>query len=87
MSGNCDRQYCEEVRRRLYLLLDGECDPEESRLLEEHIARCPECVEEFGSEQALRRLLRRCCQQTAPVELRHRITTQIRVTYRSVRFE
>ena len=46
-----------------------------------HIATCPECTECVGSEEALRRLLRRCCRQEAPVELRRRISARIRVTY------
>ncbi len=81
-GGRCGRcGHCDEVRRRLWSLLDGECDVEEARALRMHIATCPECTECVGSEEALRRLLRRCCRQEAPVELRRRISARIRVTY------
>lgn len=75
--------HCAEVRRRLHALLDGECDPVESRKLERHVRECPACFEDLGCERALRDLLRRCCCEPAPTELRRRITTRIRVTYRS----
>ncbi|WP_053411610.1 mycothiol system anti-sigma-R factor [Corynebacterium lactis] len=83
-TGGCDSEFCKDVHRRLHAFLDGECDPDERRFLDEHIHECPQCLEEFGSEQAIRQLLRRCCQQSAPAELRRRITTRIRVSYTSV---
>ena len=75
--------YCADVRRRLHALLDGECDPDETRDLEKHIRECARCSEDLGCERALRALLRRCCCEPAPTELRRRITTRIRVTYRT----
>lgn len=79
MTGQCG--HCADVRRRLWLLLDGECDPADAEALRRHIAGCPGCTDCVGGEEAIRRLLQRCCRQTAPVELRQRITTRIRVTY------
>ena len=76
---------CADVRRRLDSLRGGACDPEESRILERHIRECPRCLEDVGCERALRQLLRRCCCEPAPVELRRRITTRIGVTYRTSR--
>ncbi|MEJ5919242.1 MULTISPECIES: mycothiol system anti-sigma-R factor [unclassified Corynebacterium] len=73
----CQPQNCEQFQRRLYVLLDGECDPEESERLEKHLNKCPECAAEIGSVEAIRALLRRCCQQTAPEKLRQRITSRI----------
>ncbi len=81
-----ESEECQDVHRRLHAFLDGECDPAEKQFLDEHIHECPECLDEFGSEQAIRELLRRCCQQSAPEELRRRITTRIRVSYTSVEF-
>lgn len=86
MSNGCDSEFCAEVHRRLYEFLDGECDPAEREFLDKHIHECPQCLEEFGSEQAVRQLLRRCCQQSAPAELRQRITRRIRVSYTSVQY-
>ena len=82
----CEDAFCQDVHSRLHAFLDGECDSEERRFLEEHIHKCPQCLEEFGSEQAIRRLLRRCSQQHAPEDLRQRITTRIRVSYTRVEY-
>lgn len=89
MQGNehaCESSFCQDVHSRLYAFLDGECDQAERKYLEDHIHQCPECLEEFGSEQAIRRLLRRCCQQPAPEELRQRIATRIRISYTSIEY-
>ncbi|MDO5730620.1 mycothiol system anti-sigma-R factor [Corynebacterium sphenisci] len=77
---------CAEIRRRVEALLDGECDPVESRELESMIEACPQCMEGLGQDATIRRLLRRCCSEQAPAELRTRITTRIRVTWTRAEF-
>ncbi|AKK10538.1 mycothiol system anti-sigma-R factor [Corynebacterium uterequi] len=71
---------CEDMQRLLWeVLAPGTPRPrcEELRAL---IAACPECVEQLASEQEIRLLMQRCCGEVhAPVYLRERITTRIRI--------
>lgn len=60
----------------------GRPSSETRDVLQRSVEDCPECVETLGIEEEIRALLRMCCCEPAPVELRARITRQLRVTYR-----
>jgi anti-sigma factor (TIGR02949 family) len=73
-----DRVTCEEAFRRLDDYLDRELGTEETRLIEEHLATCAACLQEFTVERSvtdgLRRKLRRAA---APVDLLARIRAKL----------
>lgn len=69
------------VERRLIALLDEGLSDAECASLRAEIAMCPECLARLEREEALRSLLRSCCQNVrAPEGLRERVTYQLRVT-------
>ncbi|MDO4605939.1 MAG: mycothiol system anti-sigma-R factor [Bowdeniella nasicola] len=70
MSDNCR---CEEVRQRMYELLDSELERDLLARLQAHVDACPECLEIADVEAHIRRALRRSCAQEAPAALRARV--------------
>lgn len=81
---NCDDLYakhpeCVKLARMLYEYVDGGCDPHTRALLAKHAKECPSCLEALGIEQQVREILRSSCCESAPVELRYRITRQLRI--------
>lgn len=48
-----NRFTCEEAFRRIDDYLDRELGPEETRLIEEHLAICASCLREFAYEQSV----------------------------------
>lgn len=48
-----NRFTCEEAFRRIDDYLDRELGPQETRLIEEHLAICASCLREFTYEQSV----------------------------------
>jgi anti-sigma factor (TIGR02949 family) len=53
MSRPLNRHTCEEAFRRLDDFLDRRLSPEETRLVEEHLAICDACTHEFTFEASV----------------------------------
>jgi len=53
MSEHLDRMTCEEAFRRLDDFLDHELNPEEMRLVQEHLDVCAQCTREFNFERSV----------------------------------
>lgn len=80
---NSRKTDCDDLLDALYEVADGDADWESRERLRAHADACPECLQQLGLEQQVRDLLRSCCSQPAPVELRARICTQLRlISYR-----
>lgn len=79
---DCD---CEQLREVLSLFIDNELDEDVAHSLRLHADLCPACADAVDVQRHLRALLRRCCEQSAPEEVRARVITRIRQT--SVRIE
>lgn len=77
---------CQELLDVLYEYVDSDGDCVAREELRRHVEECPHCLQALGLEQQVRQLLRSCCSQPAPQELRARITTQLRVHYEVRRF-
>ena len=76
-----DKVRCEEALHDIYLLLDKECSPERDAALRKHIEDCPPCLEEYGIDEAIKKLLaRKCGGDHAPSELKSRLRASIRQT-------
>ncbi len=53
MSEHSDRMTCEEAFRRLDDFIDRQLNPEEMRLVQEHLAVCARCTREFNFETSV----------------------------------
>jgi anti-sigma factor (TIGR02949 family) len=78
MRDRLDRKTCEEAFRRLDDFLDRRLDPEETRLVEEHLRVCEACTREFTFEASvLNGVKQKVRQLAAPSELLARILSQL----------
>ncbi|MBB3035656.1 mycothiol system anti-sigma-R factor [Hoyosella altamirensis] len=70
---------CAAVMADVYLLLDHECDEIIRERLQAHLDECGPCLEAYGVEEKIKRLLsRKCGGERAPEYLRERLTIEIR---------
>jgi anti-sigma factor (TIGR02949 family) len=73
-----NRKTCEEAFRRLDDFLDRRLDPEETRLVEEHLRVCEACTREFTFEASvLDGVKQKLRQLAAPAELLTRILARL----------
>jgi mycothiol system anti-sigma-R factor len=73
---------CAAALDRLWTYLDHELTERDEAELREHLAECPPCLAEYSIDVVLKQLVRRCCQEEAPAELRVRIHERLlRVTF------
>ncbi|WP_082812566.1 mycothiol system anti-sigma-R factor [Cellulomonas timonensis] len=68
---------CTEALDRLFEYLDSELEAPDQQRVRAHLEECRPCLEEFDVEVVVKRLVRRCCQEEAPTELRVRIEEQM----------
>ena len=68
---------CREALHRIYHFLDGELTPVRRSEIEEHLDKCPPCLQMFGFETELRRVVHDKCRDTVPDGLRERIADSI----------
>ncbi|NYI69743.1 anti-sigma factor (TIGR02949 family) [Naumannella cuiyingiana] len=74
---------CAEALRRMQEFLDTELDGASVDAIRAHLEACEPCLENFDTEDALKRLVHRCCGASgisAPESLR------VRIVSRTVRF-
>lgn len=71
---------CEDALHELYVFLDGELTDEKRSQISRHIDECGPCLEVFGFEVELRRLVQRKCQEHVPAALKARIAAAIEQT-------
>ncbi len=70
---------CTAVLADVWLMLDGECDDATRERLRHHMDHCSPCIEAYGLEEKLKRLLHtKCGGDRAPEGLRERLTLEIR---------
>jgi mycothiol system anti-sigma-R factor len=69
---------CQKVKEKLYLLIDGELDNNESLLVKEHILSCPLCTLMLENEKKIDLLIRQCIPKTeAPFALKEAILNRL----------
>ena len=68
---------CREVLDQVYEYLNSEVTPDDVARIRQHLDECAPCLQEYDIEDHLKALVRRCCQEAAPADLRVRILTQI----------
>ena len=66
---------CHEVLDHLYAFHDHELTEEEADHIREHLLACEPCLDSFQVEDALRTLIRKCCnsEAIASADLRLRV--------------
>ncbi len=70
---------CSAVMADVYLLLDNECADGVRERLQSHLDNCGPCLEHYGIEERIKRMLsRKCAGERAPESLRERLTLEIR---------
>ena len=68
---------CEEAVHRIYHFLDGELTEERRRAIAAHLDLCGPCVDAFGFETELRRVVADRCRDHVPEHLRLRVAEAI----------
>ncbi|MEF9906300.1 mycothiol system anti-sigma-R factor [Streptomyces sp. P9-A2] len=71
---------CSEILDHLYEFLDREMPDSDCAKFEHHFAECSPCLEKYGLEQAVKKLVKRCCgQDDVPSDLRAKVMGRIDV--------
>lgn len=68
---------CDQALGRLFEYLDAELGTPDSVRVREHLEECAPCLDEYDVEVVVKNLVRRCCQESAPEDLRLRIHAQL----------
>jgi mycothiol system anti-sigma-R factor len=69
---------CTEVLARVYSYLDGEIEVDGYAQIREHLEECGPCLREYGLEEAVKKLVHRCCaSEAAPSGLRSKVLVRI----------
>ncbi len=69
---------CSEVLGHLYSYLDGEMDQVSYAQVKVHLDECGPCLREYGLEEAVKRLVHKCCgHEQVPADLRQKVLTRI----------
>lgn len=76
-AGTCGGPDCDEKVDRLFAFLDQELATADEAEVRAHIEECRPCLDEVAVDQVLKNLVKRCCQEEAPVDLRVRIRAQL----------
>jgi anti-sigma factor (TIGR02949 family) len=69
---------CAEVLDHLYEFLDHEMPDSDCHKFEVHFEECSPCLEKYGLEQAVKKLVKRCCgNDDVPTDLRAKVMGRI----------
>ncbi|GIH52237.1 mycothiol system anti-sigma-R factor [Microbispora rosea] len=76
--GNHHDTPCSEVLDRVYTYLDGELNSDRIAEIRKHLDECSPCLEEYGLEEAVKRLVAKHCGcDPVPQDLRSKVLTRI----------
>jgi anti-sigma factor (TIGR02949 family) len=76
--GNPHETDCREVLDHLYEYLDNEMPDGDCAKFKEHFDECHPCLEKYGLEQAVKKLVKRCCgSDDVPGDLRGKVMHRI----------
>ena len=70
---------CKEALERLSAFLDAELEDADGDRIRAHLADCEPCLAEYDVEDHIKKLVRRSCNESAPLELHARVRTQLTV--------
>lgn len=72
---------CREALDRLSEFLDSEVEGADGDRIREHLADCEPCLAEYDVEDHIKKLVKRSCNESAPLELHVRIRTLLVVLH------
>lgn len=72
-----DELDCREALHRIYHFLDGEITVDRRAAIESHLNGCSPCLQMFGFEAELRKVIACKCREAVPDGLRQRIAKAI----------
>ncbi|GAQ55658.1 mycothiol system anti-sigma-R factor [Streptomyces acidiscabies] len=76
--GDAHETDCSEVLDHLYEYLDSEMPLGDRDKFQVHFDECSPCLEKYGLEQAVKKLVKRCCgQDDVPADLRAKVMGRI----------
>ncbi|GAA3758480.1 mycothiol system anti-sigma-R factor [Salinactinospora qingdaonensis] len=76
--GKPHRTPCSEVLARVYTYIDGELDEADYALIREHLHECAPCLEEYGLEEAVKKLVaKHCGEDPVPEDLRGKVLRRL----------
>src|SRR5882757_6517521 len=76
--GDAHETDCSEVLGHLYEYLDEEMSEDACAKFKEHFEECHPCLEKYGLEQAVKKLVKRCCgSDDVPTDLRSKVMMRI----------
>ena len=85
--GNPHDTPCAEVLDRVYEYLDGELDRERRARDQGPPRRVRPCLAEFGLEEQVKAIVKRCCSDPAPADLRAKVLRHIEAVRVELRTE
>ncbi|MBE2999882.1 mycothiol system anti-sigma-R factor [Nocardiopsis sp. HNM0947] len=69
---------CSEVLDNLYTYIDGELEAGNYDVVREHLDGCSPCLEEYGLEEAVKKLVAKHCGcDPVPLDLRDKVLTRL----------
>jgi anti-sigma factor (TIGR02949 family) len=81
--GNAHETDCSEVLDHLYEYLDEEMSADACTKFKEHFDECHPCLEKYGLEVAVKKLVKRCCgSDDVPSDLRSKVMMRIELVRR-----
>ncbi len=77
---SCGRPHetdCSEVLARVYEYLDGEMPDGDCGKIKQHLHECGPCLQEYGIEDEVKKLVKRSCSDPAPEDLRAKVLAKL----------
>jgi mycothiol system anti-sigma-R factor len=69
---------CRQALTRLHTYLDDECEAAIKATIQQHLHRCPPCLDRVDFELELRAVVARTCREQAPSHLVDRVLDALR---------
>ena len=69
---------CSEFLDQIVYFLDNELDEADCADVQHHLDECAPCLEKYDLQRTVKMLVARSCVESAPDELRQRVTMSIR---------
>jgi mycothiol system anti-sigma-R factor len=73
---------CSEVLAKVYAYLDGELEEGGCAEIRHHLDDCEPCLREYGLDEAVKRLVARCCgSDPVPPDLRSKVLSRLETAH------
>ncbi len=69
---------CSDFLEQIVYFLDNELDEADCNEVQQHLDECAPCLEKYDLQRTVKMLVARSCVESAPDDLRQRVTMSIR---------